>query len=196
MAAPDARRLPLGDPHATGRAGRRGGRVDDLVIRAPLRADVPGLTAMLNRPGVRAGTLRLPFTPERWIESRLMESAPNAHPVVGALGGEPVATATLLQGVGRRRHSGELFLAVHDDHWGRGLGGRMLGALLGLADDWLGLQRLELQVAVDNERAIRLYRRAGFEVEGTLRGDTIREGRLEDSHVMGRLRPAPTRADG
>jgi putative acetyltransferase len=165
----------------------------ELVLRAPRVEDVPALTAMANLPGVRTGTLRLPHTGEDLMRRRVMEPTPGAHPVVAALGRDPVAMGTLLRASGRRSHSGDVFLMVHDDHWGRGIGRRLLAELTGLADDWLGLQRLQLEVSVANERAIRLYRSAGFEIEGTLRGDTIREGRLEDSHVMGRLRPAPTR---
>ena len=148
---------------------------------------------MANLPGVRAGTLRLPYTAEEFMRRRALEPGPNAHPIVGAIGRDAVAMGTLLRGTGRRSHAGEVILMVHDDLWGRGIGRRMLGALTGLADDWLGLVRLQLEVSVDNARAVELYERAGFAIEGTLRGDTIRDGRLEDSHVMGRLRPAPTR---
>ena len=166
----------------------------DLTIRAPRPEDVPALTALANLPGVRAGTLRLPFTGEEMVRRRLLEPGPGAHVIVGALDAEPVATATLFRGVGRRAHSGEVLLMVHDAHWGRGIGGRMLGALTDLADRWLGLMRLQLEVNVDNDAAIRLYERAGFEIEGTLRADALRDGALIDSHVMGRLRPAPERA--
>ena len=165
----------------------------DLVIRAPEPGDVRALTALANLPGVRAGTLRLPHTGEDLVRRRLLERGPDAHVIVGALGGEPVATATLLRGSGRRAHAGEVFLMVHDAHWGRGIGTRMLGALTELADRWLGLVRLGLEVSVDNARAIRLYERAGFEVEGTLRADVLRDGALIDSHVMGRLRAPPAR---
>jgi putative acetyltransferase len=59
-----------------------------------------------------------------------------------------------------------------------------------LADNWLNLTRLELEVYTDNEAAIRLYERFGFEVEGTLRQHAFRDGQYVDSHMMGRLRPA------
>ncbi len=41
-------------------------------------------------------------------------------------------------------------------------------AVLDIADNWLNLTRLELTVFADNERAVRLYTRTGFEVEGSL----------------------------
>ena len=62
---------------------------------------------------------------------------------------------------------------------------------LELADGWLNLTRVELNVWPDNEPALRLYRRFGFEVEGTLRQYALRDGRLVDAVLMSRLRPAP-----
>jgi L-phenylalanine/L-methionine N-acetyltransferase len=41
-------------------------------------------------------------------------------------------------------------------------------ATVDLADKWLNLTRLELEVYTDNEPAIRLYKKFGFAVEGTL----------------------------
>jgi putative acetyltransferase len=59
-----------------------------------------------------------------------------------------------------------------------------------LADKWLNLTRLELEVYTDNEAAIQLYKRFGFELEGTLRQDAFRDGQYVDSYKMARLRPS------
>jgi len=61
-------------------------------------------------------------------------------------------------------------------------------AEIDLADRWLNLTRLELTVYADNEPAIRLYRRAGFRVEGTLRRFAWRAGEYADALYMARLR--------
>lgn len=63
--------------------------------------------------------------------------------------------------------------------------------ILDLADRWLGLVRVELHVNADNDRAVRLYERFGFEKEGRLRANFVREGAYVDSFVMARLRPPP-----
>jgi putative acetyltransferase len=89
----------------------------------------------------------------------------------------------------RRKHAGELGMAVRDDWQGRGVGTALLQAALELADGWLNLSRLELVVWCDNEPALRLYRRHGFEVEGTLRRYGWRDGREVDALILGRLRP-------
>jgi putative acetyltransferase len=58
-----------------------------------------------------------------------------------------------------------------------------------MADKWLNLTRLELEVYTDNESAIRLYERFGFEREGTLRQHAFRDGKYVDSYFMARLVP-------
>ena len=70
-----------------------------------------------------------------------------------------------------------------------------MSTLADISDNWLDLKRLELTVYVDNEPAIRLYRKFGFEVEGTRRADTFRDGTYVDSLFMARLRNGwdPTR---
>ena len=49
--------------------------------------------------------------------------------------------------------------------------------------------RLELEVYVDNEPAIRLYERFGFVREGTMRQYAFRDGVYVDAYLMARLRP-------
>ena len=53
----------------------------------------------------------------------------------------------------RRRHVAGLGMAVRDDWAGRGVGSALMAAAIDLADNWLGLTRLELTVWSDNEAA-------------------------------------------
>lgn len=77
---------------------------------------------------------------------------------------------------------------VHDDYTRRGIGSALLAAIIDLAENWLGLTRLELEVFVDNEPAIRLYEKYGFVIEGTKRRYALRDGVYVDTHVMARLK--------
>ena len=81
-------------------------------------------------------------------------------------------------------------MSVHDEWQGKGIGKSLMDAGLDLADNWLNLTRLELEVYTDNEPAIRLYERFGFEREGRLRQHAFRDGRYVDSYMMARLRPS------
>jgi putative acetyltransferase len=79
-------------------------------------------------------------------------------------------------------------MAVRDDRQGMGVGTALMEAALDLADNWLGLTRLELEVYTDNQAGIALYRKFGFEVEGTLRRFAFRGGEYVDAYSMARLR--------
>jgi putative acetyltransferase len=94
----------------------------------------------------------------------------------------------------RRRHVGQIGMAVHDDWQGQGVGTALLQAAVDLADQWLNLRRLELDVYTDNEPAVRLYKKLGFVIEGTLIEYGYREGQYVDVYAMARLRRAPESA--
>jgi len=87
--------------------------------------------------------------------------------IVAVLDGRIVGSADITQYKGRRSHAGGIGIIVHDDYRGRGIGTALTAALIDTADNWLNLKRLELSVYVDNEPAIRLYKKFGFVVEGT-----------------------------
>jgi putative acetyltransferase len=103
--------------------------------------------------------------------------------IVGELGLEMYPRAP------RRRHAANLGMAVRDDWQGKGVGTALMQAAVDLADRWLNLTRLELEVYSDNEPGVRLYKKFGFEVEGTLRQFAFRDGQYVDALMMARLKP-------
>jgi RimJ/RimL family protein N-acetyltransferase len=86
------------------------------------------------------------------------------------------------------RHSAVLGMGLVAPYRGQGLGSRMLAATLDAAGQ-AGLQRAELVVRADNAPAIALYRRFGFELEGTLRDYLRVDGVSHDALQMARLAP-------
>jgi putative acetyltransferase len=78
-------------------------------------------------------------------------------------------------------------MAVRDDWQGKGVGTALMRAVLDLADNWLNLTRIALHVYVDNAPAIALYRKFGFEIEGTHRRFAFRNGEYVDSYSMARV---------
>jgi len=88
----------------------------------------------------------------------------------------------------RRKHAGAIGICVHEEWQGKGVGAVLMRAILDLADNWLNITRLELEVYADNEAAIRLYERFGFELEGTMRQHAFRDGQYVDSKMMARLK--------
>jgi putative acetyltransferase len=84
------------------------------------------------------------------------------------------------------RHCGSLGMGLLASYRGQGIGERLLRACLVKAQA-KGMTRIELQVRADNERAIRLYERLGFEREGTLRRAMCFDGTYYDALQMSLL---------
>jgi L-phenylalanine/L-methionine N-acetyltransferase len=161
---------------------------DGLVIRAREPSDWREIAALRQLPRVRWGTLALPFVTAD-ATRKFLESPPDGFTgIVAVLAEKIVGTASIARDKGRCSHVGRIGMCVHDDFHGRGIGASLLAALIDTADNWLNLRRLELAVYVDNEPAIRLYRRFGFEIEGTRRAAAFRDGVFVDDHLMARLR--------
>ncbi|WP_027309341.1 GNAT family N-acetyltransferase [Caloramator sp. ALD01] len=88
----------------------------------------------------------------------------------------------------RARHSASVWIMVHKDYQGMGIGKALLKEVLDLADNWLKLVRVELSVFVDNERAINLYKSLGFQIEGTKKYAAIKNGEYADEFIMARYK--------
>ena len=165
---------------------------EGLQIRRAVPDDYAALYEIFSGPKAFAGTLQLPYPSlEEW-RKKLAEPPEGLYNLVALVGDRVVGMLGVhtFPNKPRRRHVGNVGIAVHDDWQGKGVGSALMRAGLDLADNWLNLTRLVLEVYTDNEPAIRLYERFGFEREGTLRQDAFREGRYVDSYTMARLRPA------
>jgi putative acetyltransferase len=136
------------------------------------------------------GTLQVPFpSAEQW-RKRLAEPPNGLFSLVACVEQEVVSQLSLqtFPDRPRRRHVGQIGMAVRDDWQGQGVGTALMQAAVDLADKWLNLTRLELDVYVDNGPAIRLYEKFGFSIEGTLVDFAFRDGQYVDTYIMARLR--------
>lgn len=167
------------------------------IRRAELR-DAEALHATFLMPGVVAGTMQLPYPSVDFWRKRLADFPADDFLLLAEVEGEVVGNAGLnsMARSARRRHVASIGMSVRDDWQGKGVGNALMGALVDLADNWLGFRRLELSVYTDNAAALALYRRFGFEIEGTLREYALRDGEYVDAFTMARLRPAQPKSRG
>lgn len=175
---------------SSAKTSSRSRRIQPLIRRLQI-ADASAVARIFEGPRVLRGTLQVPFpSADQWQRRLTADLESGVISLVATVQGEIVGLVGLHThpGIPRRQHSAELGLSVQDDWQGRGIGTALLRAALDLADHWLQLRRISLNVFTDNEPAIRLYRRHGFETEGTQRNFAFREGAYVDALLMARLR--------
>ncbi len=161
----------------------------EIVIRHTEPGDFEAVQRIFLQPAAYANTLQLPYPSRESWRKRLAEPPAGFYSLVACADGEVVGQAGLhTSSRPRQRHVGDIGIAVRDDWQGRGVGGRLMHALIELADGWLNLTRLELTVFSDNARAIALYEKFGFAHEGTHRQHSFRDGVYVDTYTMARLR--------
>ena len=83
----------------------------------------------------------------------------------------------------RLRHSALLAIGVLRAYWSQGVASRMLSDAISWAPG-AGIKRLELMVHTANVRAVTLYQRHGFEIEGTRRSSMRVDGVYTDEYLM------------
>lgn len=161
-----------------------------IVIRRAEPGDYVAYQKIIQSPRVIWGTMQLPFpSVEQW-RKRLAEPEEGFYLLLACVEGEPVGGLGLHTNPNRprRRHAAGIGMVVRDDWQGKGIGTALMQAAVDMADRWLNISRLELEVFVDNEPALKLYKKFGFEIEGTLRKSVFRDGEYVDTYTMARLR--------
>lgn len=110
---------------------------------------------------------------EAWNRAQVTDALvmPNTHYVLAAIDGGPPREGEAAAGFALSRGAADeeelLLIAVHPEHRGRGIGGRLLERFIAEAQA-RGATRLFLEMR-DGNRAESLYRRHGFESVGRRR---------------------------
>ena len=81
------------------------------------------------------------------------------------------------------KHKAELGVTVHDDYQNMGIGTAMLKHLLNIAR-MKKLRKVWLLVNTSNNRAIHLYKKLGFEIEGKFFKERYSNGQYGDEYRM------------
>ncbi|HVF24570.1 MAG TPA: GNAT family N-acetyltransferase [Anaerolineales bacterium] len=162
----------------------------NFTVRRAEPEDYKSMHQIFTNPKVIRGTLQLPFPSAEIWRQRFAEPPEGTFNLLVCMEDEIIGQLGLhtFPNHPRRRHAGQIGMAVRDDWHGKGAGTALMAAAVDLADKWLNLMRLELDVYTDNQAAIRLYQKFGFVIEGTLVDYAYRDGQFVDTYAMARLR--------
>ncbi|MCF7362092.1 GNAT family N-acetyltransferase [Vibrio diazotrophicus] len=159
-----------------------------VEIRRAEPSDARAIKQIYECKNAYSSTLQLPHPSLTLWEKRTTDVPDNVFVYVALVDGEIVGNLGFEVCTSpRRRHVASLGMGVKDDVQGRGVGSALLATVIDLADNWLNLKRIELTVYSDNDRAINLYKKFGFAVEGESKAYAFRNGGYVSAYHMARV---------
>jgi len=158
-------------------------------LRALTSADLPKLVEWRNDPEIKAllGGWSFPTSLEDeqiWLEKARTDSSTRRLAIETLENGRYIGNIGLYQIDWKNRKAEYAILIGDKSAWGKGYALDASIALLEFAFRELNLHRIYLHVLAHHERAIRLYEKIGFQIEGRLREDNFRDGAYRDTLVM------------
>jgi RimJ/RimL family protein N-acetyltransferase len=137
---------------------------------------------MLREPGERITTVE-----QQLQQIRNVLASTNQMIFVAEVDGRLVGYLAAFGGqLKRNRHSAHVVAGIRLNYVNQGIGTALFRAL----DDWArsaGLHRLELTVMTHNERALHLYQKMGFQIEGRGVHTLCVDGKYVDEFYMAKL---------
>jgi len=124
-------------------------------------------------------------------EIKIIESAFSSTKelfIVAEVDGLIIANLTFRAGKRPRlEHTGEFGISVLKEFWGNGIGKALLHSLIEWAQASPVVRKVNLRVREDNEKAIALYEKMGFQREGLILRDMLIGEEFTNSVCMGLL---------
>ena len=167
----------------------------ELIILGPIQRDyLPHYVEWLNDWEVRkflAASLPQPLTlqdEEDWFNRHRGDKDSLVFAILANGEGRLIGNCGLDQIDWTNRHAVFGIFIGDKNYWGKGYGTDATRTVLRYAFEEAGFHRIELVVFDFNPRAIRVYEKVGFRLEGTRRQALYREGAWHDEHIMAILR--------
>ncbi|WP_261881629.1 GNAT family N-acetyltransferase [Vibrio pelagius] len=163
----------------------------EIQVRRTEPSDARSVKEIYECPNAFRGTLQLPHPSLDLWEKRLTHVPEHVYSYVALYQGEVIGNLGLEVCVNpRRRHVASLGMGVKDSFTGKGVGSALLQTAVDLCDNWINIKRLELTVYTDNEQAINLYKKFGFQIEGESAAFAFRDGEYVAAYHMARIQPS------
>ena len=160
-----------------------------VVFRPEQSSDTEMLWEMFSTLSKKsASNLLPPFTRERiesWTRNIDYDEVLAIVAVVETENGQRIIGSASLKFNSQEplKHKAEFGITVHDDCQNKGIGNELLAHLVNIART-KNLTKIHLNVNATNDRAISLYKKAGFRIEGTLVNESYVNGKYRDEYRM------------
>jgi RimJ/RimL family protein N-acetyltransferase len=165
----------------------------EKVVLRPIRMDdAPRFVKWFNDPEVNKFMnyrgITLAFEKKHIKERQKTKSSSDLHFCIDTIDGVHIGACSLesISKVHKRASFG--IIVGEKKYWDQGLGGEAARIILGYGFKKLKLHRITLDVYSYNPRAIKVYKRLGFKIEGRKREHAFWQGKFYDAFDMGILK--------
>ncbi|HDC4531802.1 TPA: N-acetyltransferase [Enterobacter asburiae] len=162
--------------------------MSEIVIRHAEPKDYDAIRQIHAQPEVYHNTLQVPHPSEQMWQERLSDQA-GIKQLVACIDGHVTGHLCIVVAQRpRRSHVADFGICVGAQWQNRGVASALMRTMIDMCDNWLRVDRIELTVFVDNEPAIAVYKKHGFEIEGTGKRYALRNGEYVDAYYMARMK--------
>lgn len=99
-----------------------------------------------------------------------------------------IGSVSVTRGENIHRLTGELGYYIARERWGRGYATRAVREICRYVFENTDIVRIYAEPFADNAASCRVLEKAGFTLEGTLRSNAIKSGRIRDTRIYSLLR--------
>lgn len=166
----------------------------EIIFREPVVNDAENIVSFYNRVGGETTFLSFekdeyPLSVEEQKASIESTAASPNNLMLLVLDGEDIVGIGTISSSWKikSRHSGELGIVVEQAHQGQGIGTEIIKRLIEWCKENGYTTRIQLDTRCDNEKAVELYQKFGFEIEGRIKNSTLLDGTYYDLYIMGMM---------
>ena len=160
-----------------------------ITLREFIADDAPLLVHYLNNSDVTQYITAAIASPYTLADANDWLSFSDNNPLIKAVeyNGKFVGCISATVGNFEYGHSAELGYWLGQEHWQQGIGTQAVKRFIDYLQQSTQLSRLYVSVVTENSRSISVLKKNEFQLEGTLKHASYKNGVLYDEHIYGKL---------
>lgn len=168
---------------------------EKVCLRAYRDEDILKAISFINdRELKKFLTKQIPFPTTIWEEEEWIQSQRGDESGEYNFAIEDIKTKKYIGGCGIHKVNwvarvAEVGIMIGDkNYWGKGYGTDAMKVLMKFVFEEMNMNKIRLSTFSFNERAIKCYKKCGYEVEGVLKNEVFKEGKYYDEIIMSAFR--------
>ncbi len=164
--------------------------MDKIILRALTSQDLNDTLRWHNQEDIRMMYSGHPFPvnlelEQKWYEKILTSNFPTTVFGISIKDSSTLIGISMLKDINMINRVAEFAIYIGDENYrGKGYSYEATLETLNFAFNQLGLNRIFLKVLQENDAAIKLYLKAGFQKEGVLRKAVFKNNEYKDEFIM------------